>query len=317
MRAIHSNLLLHSMIAGSYCCFAFTSISSASMVNSLSKPKLQFTSICYPSINSINNRGLGSALLAAPDSLVAEDLSKLTVPQIKDKLRELNLTVGGRKNELIDRLNDHYESREVSAIQEAVDEVDSYGLGEDSDTEKDGSEERLQLQTSSSNGIEGGEEDLNKLTVSALKERLRDSGLPVGGRKAELIERLQEAAKQDDEGDGASEDEVGDTNQEIMNILDGILDVADEEEDEDDDFEQNMASVSMVRENDEGSAGSKLMDILDDILDDTEEEDGSDEIELPSLDNEDNDSSIIESASTRKAKRKKYWKTQEVKELIR
>ena len=33
-------------------------------------------------------------------------------------------------------------------------------------------------------------EDLSKLTVVALKERLRAAGLPVSGRKAELIVRL-------------------------------------------------------------------------------------------------------------------------------
>ena len=36
-----------------------------------------------------------------------EDLSILTVVQLKDRLRGLNLAVGGRKQELIDRLNDH------------------------------------------------------------------------------------------------------------------------------------------------------------------------------------------------------------------
>ena len=39
------------------------------------------------------------------------------------------------------------------------------------------------------------EEDLSKLTVPALRERLRDFALPVGGKKAELIERLQSAMK--------------------------------------------------------------------------------------------------------------------------
>ena len=36
-----------------------------------------------------------------------EDLSILTVVQLKDRLRGLNLAVGGRKQELIDRLNGH------------------------------------------------------------------------------------------------------------------------------------------------------------------------------------------------------------------
>ena len=43
-----------------------------------------------------------------------QDLSRLTVAQLKDKLRELNLPVSGRKQELIDRLNGHVTLKEVS-----------------------------------------------------------------------------------------------------------------------------------------------------------------------------------------------------------
>ena len=39
-------------------------------------------------------------------------------------------------------------------------------------------------------GAAGGGEELSKCTVVQLKERLRAAGLPVSGRKAELIERL-------------------------------------------------------------------------------------------------------------------------------
>ena len=44
-----------------------------------------------------------------PDALVPEDLSLLTVVQLKDRLRNLGLRVSGRKQELIDRLNDHFQ----------------------------------------------------------------------------------------------------------------------------------------------------------------------------------------------------------------
>ena len=40
---------------------------------------------------------------------VPEDLSLLTVVQLKDRLRNLGLPVSGRKQELIDRLNDHFQ----------------------------------------------------------------------------------------------------------------------------------------------------------------------------------------------------------------
>jgi len=43
------------------------------------------------------------------DASVLEDLSLLTVVQLKDRLRNLGLPVSGRKHELIDRLNDHFQ----------------------------------------------------------------------------------------------------------------------------------------------------------------------------------------------------------------
>jgi len=41
----------------------------------------------------------------------------------------------------------------------------------------------------------GGGEELSKCTVVQLKERLRAAGLPVSGRKAELVERLAGASQ--------------------------------------------------------------------------------------------------------------------------
>ena len=41
----------------------------------------------------------------------------------------------------------------------------------------------------------GGGEDLSTCTVVQLKEKLRDAGLPVSGRKAELVERLAGASQ--------------------------------------------------------------------------------------------------------------------------
>ena len=40
------------------------------------------------------------------------------------------------------------------------------------------------------------DEDLTKLSVSELKERLKAKGLPVSGKKAELIARLQDGEEE-------------------------------------------------------------------------------------------------------------------------
>ena len=42
----------------------------------------------------------------------------------------------------------------------------------------------------------GDEEDLTKLSVAELKERLKAKGMPVGGKKAELIARLQDGEEE-------------------------------------------------------------------------------------------------------------------------
>ena len=55
-----------------------------------------------------------------------------------------------------------------------------------------GNRARICREASSSSSATSGEgEDLNDLRVPELKDRVRDLGLKVGGRKAELIERLQ------------------------------------------------------------------------------------------------------------------------------
>jgi hypothetical protein len=41
-------------------------------------------------------------------------------------------------------------------------------------------------------GDDGEAEDLSKLSVAELKERLKAAGLPVGGKKADLIARLSQ-----------------------------------------------------------------------------------------------------------------------------
>ena len=41
-------------------------------------------------------------------------------------------------------------------------------------------------------GDDGEDEDLSKLSVAELKERLKAAGLPVGGKKADLIARLSQ-----------------------------------------------------------------------------------------------------------------------------
>jgi hypothetical protein len=73
---------------------------------------------------------------------------------------------------------------------------------EESDDAEDDAEEELEVtaeelevtaeeeEIEEDSGETVAEEDLNALTVPLLKEKLKAAGLPVSGKKAELIERL-------------------------------------------------------------------------------------------------------------------------------
>ena len=47
-------------------------------------------------------------------------------------------------------------------------------------------------------GQEDASEDLESLSVAELKERCKAAGLPVGGKKADLIARLAESSNEEE-----------------------------------------------------------------------------------------------------------------------
>ena len=166
------------------------------------------------------------------------DLSQMTVVALKDRLRQLNLPLSGRKDDLVKRLLDH----------------------SDADEQLPDTFEPNQEDAASSN--EKKEDDIYNLTVPALKQRLRELGLSVGGRKADLIERLLEANDN-----------------------------------------SHTKHVYEVEKEEKGT-------------------DKEHEIEIEASDEEINHLDLSKDAnrsesSTRRAKRKKFWKTQEVRELIK
>jgi hypothetical protein len=72
------------------------------------------------------------------------------------------------KFRLVTIIRDAVECGKVSFIE--VHEPRGFGVEDDDDQDED--------------------EDLSKLSVADLKERLKAAGLPVGGKKADLIDRL-------------------------------------------------------------------------------------------------------------------------------
>jgi len=170
------------------------------------------------------------------------DLSQLTVVALKDRLRQMNLPLGGKKTDLVKRLLEY----------------------SDADEQLPDTFEPNQEDAASSN--EEKEDDIYNLTVPALKERLRELGLSVGGRKADLIERLLEA--NDDKDDSHTEYEVE------------REDKAEKETDKEHEIEIEPSDDDLIN--------------LDLSTDANRSE-----------------------SSARRAKRKKFWKTQEVRELIK
>ena len=104
-----------------------------------------------------------------------DDLSELTVVDLKERLRLLKLPLGGRKDELIQRLQMY--SNECLDKPDKM-EVSTLDLYSNPTIDKPDKLEDSTL------------DEYSNLTVVDLKERLKKLGLSVGGRKADLIKRL-------------------------------------------------------------------------------------------------------------------------------
>ncbi len=198
-------------------------------------------------------------------------ISKLTVAELKDELRRLNLNDSGRKNDLIQRLSDSLRDHSTGK------DLENYSGADSPDA----------MRTNFSI-----HEDFDKLTVPALKERLRVVGLSVGGRKAELIERLQAVVSEETSENPdmksvqtleaeITDDAASDEDIMVISTLDEILDYVDED------------------------VGAPSPDLKDEMQNDQ-----------PHVDFHDGESTG-ESASARRARRKKFWKTQEMRDLIK
>ena len=84
----------------------------------------------------------------------------------------------------------------ISDLEAAEDEYEAENV-EPSEEEGEGSEEEVtEEETDDSKKEEVSEEsDYSKMSVAELKDVLKEKGLPVSGKKADLIERLQGDSK--------------------------------------------------------------------------------------------------------------------------
>jgi len=115
----------------------------------------------------------------SPKPLSQYNLKKLKVVELKDMLREYCLKVSGNKAELIERLMTMMDPVTTTSIGSKTEVKTRPEIGPNSRTTNASSSTSLFL-----------DQALMSQTVVELKATLREYGLKVSGRKAELIERL-------------------------------------------------------------------------------------------------------------------------------
>jgi hypothetical protein len=113
---------------------------------------------------------------SATSSSSREPYSDTTVAELKMELRGKGLKVGGKKTDLIERLQSHT--------------ISSSSLTEEPASPADSVEAE---QPVNNHHMIEVEIDYESRTVQELKKELRGKGLGVGGKKAELIKRLKTA----------------------------------------------------------------------------------------------------------------------------
>tara|TARA_B100000686_G_C16239476_1_gene688890 strand:- start:52 stop:615 length:564 start_codon:yes stop_codon:yes gene_type:complete len=92
-----------------------------------------------------------------------------------------------RRRKLLSRVNESVEWTDevISDFEAAEDEYEAETLGPvEEETEEETSEDKTETD-------EGEDADYDSMTVPQLKDALKEKGLPVSGKKAELIDRLK------------------------------------------------------------------------------------------------------------------------------
>ena len=109
------------------------------------------------------------------------DYDSMTISDLKAALKEQGLPVSGKKTELIERL------KEDSKDESKAETIDSI---EEEKADKETSEEETESKETKTMDV-----DYDSMTVPNLKAALKEQGLPVSGKKTELIERLKGDSK--------------------------------------------------------------------------------------------------------------------------
>jgi len=95
-----------------------------------------------------------------------------------------------RRRKLLNRVNESIEWTDevISDFEATEDEYEAETHGTDEEAEEEASEEETE-------DVTDEEVDYDSMTVPQLKDALKEQGLPVSGKKSELIERLKGGSK--------------------------------------------------------------------------------------------------------------------------
>ena len=102
-----------------------------------------------------------------------------------------------RRRKILNRINESVDWTDdvISDLEAAEDEYEAENV-EPSEDKGEGKEEVTEEETNDNKKEEVSEEtDYSKMSVAELKDVLKEKGLPVSGKKADLIERLQGDSK--------------------------------------------------------------------------------------------------------------------------
>ena len=103
-----------------------------------------------------------------------------------------------RRRKILNRINESVDWTDdvISDLEAAEDEYEAENVEPSEEIDDENEDETSEEKTEDSEKEKTSEEtDYSKMTVAELKEVLKEKGLPVSGKKADLIERLQGDSK--------------------------------------------------------------------------------------------------------------------------
>ena len=103
-----------------------------------------------------------------------------------------------RRRKILNRINESVDWTDdvISDLEAAEDEYEAENVEPSEEESEDSEEEIIEEESDDSTKEEvSGETDYSKMSVAELKDVLKEKGLPVSGKKADLIERLQGDSK--------------------------------------------------------------------------------------------------------------------------